>query len=274
MITVKTALRRGQNSGLDRLDTELLLAFCLAKTRTWLFAWPEHPLEADQYQCFQSLIERRARGEPVAYLTGSREFWSLPIQVNNSTLIPRPDTETLVEAVLARLPQTAMAVADLGTGTGAIALALAHERPQWQITAIDREPGAVALAQANAVALGLAIRIEQGDWCAPLPDNSQDVVVTNPPYIDATDPHLSEGDVRFEPHSALVAAEQGMEAIRRIAAQAPRVLKAGGWLFIEHGWRQRKAVQSLLVSLGYSDVQTLTDLGGNDRVTLSRWPAQ
>lgn len=274
MISVKAALMQATDAGLDRLDAELLLAFCLDKPRSWLFTWPEHSLEEGQVKCFQTLIERRSAGEPVAYLIGTREFWSLPIRVNDSTLIPRPDTETLVEAVLTRLPNTRLAVADLGTGTGAIALALAHERPYWQITAIDREPKAVALARLNAEALGLTIQIEPGDWCAPLCDNSQDAIVTNPPYIDAQDPHLSEGDVRFEPRSALIAAEQGMAAIRQIAEQAPRVLRDTGWLFIEHGWQQGESVRALLCTLGYSEVETLADLAGNDRVTLGRKAVQ
>lgn len=273
-MTVKAALQQALGAGLDRLDAELLLAFCLVKSRAWLFTWPEHQLDADQYHHFQRLMKRRSAGEPVAYLTGTREFWSLPIRVNASTLIPRPDTETLVEAVLARIPAKAAAVADLGTGSGAIALALAHERPQWQVTAIDREPEAIALARSNAEALGLTIRIEQGDWCEPLADNSQDAIVSNPPYIDAADPHLNEGDVRFEPRSALVAAEQGMAAIRRIAEQAPAVLRKSGWLFVEHGWRQGEAVRLLFSSSGYSDVETLSDLAGNDRITLGRRPAQ
>lgn len=273
-MTVKAALLQAMNSGVDRLDAELLLAYCLEKPRTWLFTWPEYQLASSQFDGFQALIERRVRGEPVAYLTGVREFWSLPIAVNDSTLIPRPDTETLVEAVLERMPHEVASVVDLGTGTGAIALALAHERPEWQITAIDREPGAVALARLNAKALGLDLRIEEGDWCSPLADNSQDAIVTNPPYIDAADPHLREGDVRFEPHSALVAAEQGMEAIRLICEQAPRVLKGSAWLFIEHGWRQGESVRLLLGAKGYCDVETLSDLAGNERVTLGRWSAQ
>lgn len=274
MTTVKEALNRVCSEGLDRLDAELLLAHSLDRTRTWLYTWPDYQPDAAQLLSFQSLVERRLQGEPVAYLTGIREFWSLPVRVDNSTLIPRPDTEILVEAVLARLPKQQCFVADLGAGTGAIALALAYERPEWHLTAIDREPAAVALARYNAQALELPICIEQGDWCMPLADNSQDAIVTNPPYIDASDPHLMEGDVRFEPLSALVAEREGLGAIHQIAEQAPRVLKDPGWLFIEHGWQQGSSVRALLNARGFSRVETLKDLAGNDRVTLGCWSTQ
>lgn len=274
MTTIKEALNRARSEGLDRLDAELLLAHSLDRTRTWLYTWPDHQPDAAQLLNFQSLVERRMQGEPAAYLTGIREFWSLPLRVNKSTLIPRPDTEILVEAVLARLPEHQCFIADLGTGTGAIALALAHERPEWHLTAVDREPAAVALARYNAQTLELSLCIEQGNWCTTLADSSQDAIVANPPYIDASDPHLTEGDVRFEPHSALVAESEGLGAIHQIVEQAPRVLKDPGWLFIEHGWQQGLSVRDLLSARGFSRVETLKDLAGNDRVTLGSRSAQ
>ncbi|MHA7879402.1 MAG: peptide chain release factor N(5)-glutamine methyltransferase [Saccharospirillum sp.] len=273
MTTIKTALSTAREAGLDRLDAELLLAECLGRSRTWLFTWPEQTLAPEHWQRFQSLVARRAEGEPLAYLTGVREFWSLPIAVNDSTLIPRPDTETLVEVALSRIPHRSCRLADLGSGTGAIALALAHERPQWQVIAVEREPQAARLARGNAGHLRLAVAVIQGDWCESLADNSLDAIVSNPPYIDAADPHLNEGDVRFEPRSALVASQQGLADIRRIAGQALRVLRPGGWLLVEHGWTQAEAVRQWLASLGYEAVETVRDLGGNDRVSLGRLPA-
>lgn len=276
--TVAAALARAAElsgvSDTPRLDVELLLGAVLERPRSWLFTWPEHVLEADQQARFEQLLARRRHGEPVAHLTGYRDFWTLRLRVSPDTLIPRPDTEVLVEQALALLPAQPARVADLGTGTGAIALALASERPQWQLVATDLQPGAVALARENARAHRLAnVEILQGSWCAPL-QGWFDMIVSNPPYIDPHDPHLQQGDVRFEPLTALIADEQGMADIRSIAEQARGYLRPGGWLLFEHGYAQGAAVRALLQRLGYTRVDTQRDLGGNERVTLGCWQGE
>ncbi len=255
-----------------RADIELLLCEVLGRPRSFLFTWPDKILSADQQARFERLLVRRKQGEPVAHLLGYRDFWTLRLKVSPDTLIPRPDTETLVEQALALLPELPARVADLGTGTGAIALALASERPQWQLIATDLHPGAVALTRENAAAHGLNnVAVLQGSWCAPL-QGDFDMIVSNPPYIDPEDPHLSQGDVRFEPLSALTAEEKGMADLRTIAEQAKTHLKPGGWLLFEHGYDQGEAVRDLLQTLGYAQVCTQRDLGDNDRVTLGCWP--
>lgn len=272
MITVKSARQSAIDQGLATLDAEILLARVLERNRAWLYTWPDKLLTEDQQARFDRWIERRLDGEPVAHILGEREFWSLPIKVNNTTLIPRPDTETLVEAVLGRFNESTRRLTDLGTGTGAIALALASERPRWWILAIDRVNDAVELAKQNAVQLGFPVRVIQGHWCEPLAPASQDILVSNPPYICERDPHLLRGDVRYEPRSALVADEEGLSDIRIIAGQGVEVLAPGGWLFLEHGWEQGEAVRALLEKAGYRQVETLKDLGERDRVTLGQWP--
>lgn len=269
--TVKAVRQDALQRGLEALDADLLLARALGKTRTWLFTWPDKTVEPGPLATFAALLERRLAGEPVAHILGEKEFWSLPLAVDASTLVPRPDTETLVAAVLDRFGPDQLELADLGTGTGAIALALASERPAWSISAIDRIPAAVALAQRNAQQLGLPVRVFEGDWDTPLADASLDVLVSNPPYIDARDPHLAQGDVRFEPRSALVADDQGLADIRRIIGGGRRVLKSGGTLFLEHGWQQGAEVRRLLKEAGYHQIKTLHDLGDRERVTLGRW---
>lgn len=210
-----------------RFDAELLLCHVLDKPRSYLFTWPERELTEAQQSAFAALLARREAGEPVAYLIGQREFWGLPLEVSAATLIPRPDTETLVECALELLPEGPYRVADLGTGTGAIALALASERPAWQLVATDRVDAAAALARRNRDRLGLAnVEILTGSWCEPLSGHFE-MILSNPPYIDPQDPHLSQGDVRFEPRSALVAAESGLADIRLIAEQAPEVPGGG-----------------------------------------------
>ncbi|MBB5212787.1 peptide chain release factor N(5)-glutamine methyltransferase [Microbulbifer hydrolyticus] len=275
MATVKENLQRAtelQHSDSPRLDLEVLLCHLLGKSRAWLYTWPEHQLDAGLQAQFEQLLERRIAGEPVAHLTGSREFWSLPLKVNRSTLIPRPDTEVLVEVVLALCPQEKLALLDLGTGTGAIALALASEKPGWSITAVDKMPAAVALAQENRDRLGFDhVSVLQSDWFSALDTQRFDVIVSNPPYIDTQDPHLREGDVRFEPRSALVAEEQGLADIRRIAADARTFLAANGLLLVEHGWEQGKAVRGIFTEAGYDEVETRLDYAGRERVTLGRY---
>lgn len=257
-----------QTSESPAADSRALLCFVLAKPTAYLMTWPERLLTAAQWQQLQALTGQRQQGHPIAHLVGQREFWSLPLAVNNSTLIPRPDTETLVAATLGLALPAEARVLDLGTGTGAIALALKSERPQWRITAVDASAAAVALAQQNAQRLQLPIDVVKSDWFAALdPHLKFDVIVSNPPYIDADDPHLSAGDVRFEPHSALVAAEQGLAAITTIAEQAPHWLTAAGWLMFEHGWQQADAVVERLQQNGYKHINRWTDYGNVERVT-------
>lgn len=254
-----------------RVDADALLCHLLDCRRSYLMTWPEHELDAAQQATLAGWLARRLNGEPIAHLIGEREFWSLPLKVSPATLIPRPDTEVLVEQALARLPGGPCALLDLGTGTGAIALALKSERPDADVWAVDRMPAAAALARTNSAALGLPIEVRDGSWFAPLSDAPRfAMIVSNPPYIDGMDPHLHEGDVRFEPRSALVAEEQGLADIRLIVTQAPAHLVPGGWLLLEHGWDQGEAVRQLLLQQGYVQVETVRDYGDNERVTLGR----
>ena len=254
-----------------RADADALLCHLLDCRRSYLMTWPERELDAAQQAALQGWLDRRLAGEPIAHLIGEREFWSLPLKVSPATLIPRPDTEVLVEQALARLPAGPCALLDLGTGTGAIALALKSERPDADVWAVDRMPDAAVLARANSAALGLPIAVRDGNWFEPLADAPRfAMIVSNPPYIDGADPHLDEGDVRFEPRSALVADEQGLADIRLIIAGAPAHLCPGGWLLLEHGWEQGAAVRQLLLQQGYCQVETVRDYGDNERVTLGR----
>ena len=252
-----------------RADADALLCHLLGCRRSYLMTWPERELDGAQQATLAGWLVRRLAGEPIAHLVGEREFWSLPLKVSPATLIPRPDTEVLVEQALARLPAGPCSLLDLGTGTGAIALALKSERPDATVWAVDRMPEAAALARHNSAALALPIEVRDGSWFEPLAQAPRfDLIVSNPPYIDGADPHLDEGDVRFEPHSALVADEQGLADIRLIVAQAPAHLVPGGWLLLEHGWDQGEAVRQLLLQHGYQQVATVRDYGDNERVTL------
>ncbi|WP_051559940.1 peptide chain release factor N(5)-glutamine methyltransferase [Marinobacterium jannaschii] len=256
-----------------RLDLELLLCHLLEKPRSYLFTWPDRTLTPQQQEAFMALLARREKGEPVAHILGYRDFWTLQLEVTPDTLIPRPDTETLVELALAKLDNGDYRVADLGTGTGAIALALASERPAWQLTGCDRVAAAVALAERNRQRLGISnAGFCQSNWFDAL-EGEFDLLVSNPPYIDPQDPHLAQGDVRFEPLSALVADNAGMADIQLIAEQARHYLKPGGWLMFEHGYDQGEASRRVLAQCGYSEISTEQDLGSRDRVTLGRWPA-
>ena len=257
----------------ERVDAEALLLHVLRQPRSWLFAHADDALDTDVRTAFDALVARRAAGEPVAYLTGRRGFWTLELEVTPATLIPRPETELLVELALERLPRDmACRVADLGTGSGAIALALASERPQAQVVATDASVDALAVARRNAQRLGIGnVRFVQGDWLAPLTGERFALVVSNPPYIEAADPHLTQGDLRYEPAAALASGADGLDAIRRIVARAPAHLESGGWLLFEHGWNQGDAARALLRAAGYVQVFTAQDLEARDRVSGGRW---
>lgn len=275
MVTIESLLSNLElpDSPTPRLDAELLLAHTLGKSRGYLHTWPERELEASQLERYQAALARRRAGEPVAYILGRQGFWSLDLDVASHTLIPRPDTELLVETALALLPATPLQVLDLGTGTGAIALALACERPAWQVTGVDRVAEAVALAQGNGTRLQLAnARFAESCWFSALAGQRFQLIVSNPPYIAAADPHLSQGDVRFEPSSALVAGIDGLDDIRLIIEQAPEHLLAGGWLLLEHGFEQAEAVRELLAQRGFAAVDSRRDLGGHQRISLGQWP--
>jgi release factor glutamine methyltransferase len=256
----------------DRAEAELLLLHAVRQSRSWLFTHADDVLDRDVQTAYAELLERRARGEPVAYITGSRGFWSLDLEVTTATLIPRPETELLVELALERLPRDSIcAVADLGTGSGAVALALASERPQCRVTATDASAAALEVARRNAARLGIDnVAFVQGDWMVPLGDARFELIVSNPPYIEADDEHLVRGDLRFEPATALASGRDGLDDIRRIVATARAHLAPGGWLLFEHGWNQGDAARALLRQAGYDDVFTAQDLEQRDRVSGGR----
>ncbi|CAI0813139.1 MULTISPECIES: peptide chain release factor N(5)-glutamine methyltransferase [Serratia] len=272
---LKAAAARLTQSDSARRDAEILLGFVTGRARTFLMAFGETLLTQQQQEQLERLLVRRERGEPVAYLIGEREFWSLPLSVSPATLIPRPDTECLVELALERLPSSSCNILDLGTGTGAIALALASERQDCRVTGVDLQPEAVALAQHNAQKLAIGnVQFLQGSWFAPLAGQTFALIASNPPYIDAADPHLAQGDVRFEPSSALVAQQHGLADLSAIVQQAPQYLQPQGWLLLEHGWQQGESVRALLQAAGFISIATRRDYGDNDRVTFGQWPQQ
>lgn len=264
------AVLREARERIDDVDARALLAHALERSPAWLFAHGNDPIDEQSLQRFETLLARRVQGEPVAYLTGRRAFWSFDLMVSADTLIPRPETELLVELALARLPVGAESrVADLGTGSGAIALALARERPQAQVVAVDVSAGALDVARANARELGLRnVEFRQGDWLQPLADEHFDLIVSNPPYIADADPHLDA--LRYEPAPALSSGADGLDAIRIIVQSAPAHLHNGGWLLLEHGWDQGDVVRTLLQAAGFDNVETRRDLEHRDRVTLGR----
>lgn len=263
-----------QHSDSDRLDAEVLLAHVLNKPRSHLHAWPEVELDDSRVVLFRQLVARRARGEPVAYLTGQREFWSLDFQVSDATLIPRPETELLAEQALAVLsPDLPLRVADLGTGSGILAVTLARERTHWRLCATDRSGAALLIARRNAARLGApGIDFLIGNWCTAFADCSLDAIVSNPPYVAEQDPHLTQGDVRFEPRSALAAGPEGLDELARLTPDAARTLKPGGWLFLEHAPHQSSTLNTLLNALNFKDIATVRDLAGRERVTRAHKP--
>jgi release factor glutamine methyltransferase len=272
MPDVRGALAAATQQLGERTDAELLLLHVLRQPRSWLFAHVDDELDTDVQTAYAALLERRVWGEPMAYITGHRGFWSLELEVTPATLIPRPETELLVEQALQRLPpDTACRVADLGTGSGAVALAIARERPCAQVIATDTSVAALAVATRNAQVHAIGnVAFLHGDWLAPLAGQRFELIASNPPYIEAADPHLAQGDLRFEPASALASGDDGLDDIRRIVRDARTCLHPGGWLLFEHGWNQGVAVRALLADAGYVDVFTAQDLEQRDRVSGGR----
>jgi release factor glutamine methyltransferase len=257
-----------------RLEAELLLAHALDRPRSWFYAHAGDLLEPRDASAYAALLERRQAGEPVAQITGRRGFWSLELAVTADTLIPRPETERLVELALDRLPLgEPRRVLDLGTGSGAIALAVASERPLAEVTAVDASEAALEVARDNAADAGLALRLLHSNWFSALPGETFHLVASNPPYIADDDPHLGQGDLRFEPRAALASGPDGLDAIRIIARDAAAHLVPGGWLLVEHGFEQGPAVRALFIAAGLNQVATERDLEQRDRVTLGRRPA-
>ncbi|MEO6263823.1 MAG: peptide chain release factor N(5)-glutamine methyltransferase [Luteimonas sp.] len=267
------ALLHEARSRIDAADAEWLLAHALGQPRAWLYAHGSDAVDAALRERFGTLVARRAAGEPVSYLTGRRGFWTFDLRVTPDTLIPRPETELLVELALARLPQDRdVRLADLGTGSGAIALALGGERPRAQVVATDASAAALAVARGNAQTLGIGnVEFRHGDWLAPLVGEHFDLIASNPPYIAAGDPHLREGDLRFEPGSALASGSDGLDAIRVIVRDAQAHLVHDGWLLLEHGLEHGAGVRALLQAADFKDIMTERDLEDRDRVTLGRY---
>jgi len=255
-----------------QLDAKLLLCRVLSCELIYLYTWPEKCLSAEQLIQFAELVARRKSGQPVAHLLGYLDFWSLRLAVSDDTLIPRPETELLVETALALPLDDTTKVIDLGTGTGAIALALASERPTWQVRGIDKNAAAVALAKRNASTHSIHnVAFQQSDWFSAITDNHYQLIVSNPPYVETHSPYLAEGDVRFEPLSALVSGADGLDDIRLIVAQAPRYLANFGWLLIEHGFNQASDIARIFAHHGFREVRCLTDLNGLARITLGQY---
>lgn len=276
-MTITEALKEGVNrlnfiSNSPRIDVELLLAKALNVSRAYLYTYPEKPLTETAQESFQTLLHQRMQGQPIAYLTETRDFWSMTLNVSPATLIPRPETELLVEKLLAYLPPDApLKILDLGTGSGAIACALAKERAHWQIIACDISVEALAVAQQNARKLNIqTIQFIQSDWFNNIHETGFAAIVSNPPYLAKSDPHLNIGDVRFEPQHALISGPNGLESLQSIIEHSYNRLRPNGYLFLEHGFEQKMAVSALLSQRGYQDICCWQDYQGHDRVSTAK----
>ncbi|MDX9701202.1 MAG: peptide chain release factor N(5)-glutamine methyltransferase [Rhodocyclaceae bacterium] len=257
---------------IDMVDARVLLRHVLQCPAARLVSHPEQTLDSEDWGAFRQLVERRAAGEPVAYLVGSREFYGYSLMVTPAVLIPRPETELLVELALAYFSdKSAARVLDLGTGSGALAIALACELPAADVTAVDRSRDALLVAMANAARIGASVSFVVSDWFSALQGDRFNLIVANPPYVASSDPHLEEGDVRFEPHTALASGPQGLDDLQVIVAQAPQHLEPGGWLFVEHGYDQASQVRGLLTDAGFSAIASWRDLAGIERVSGGQW---
>jgi release factor glutamine methyltransferase len=254
---------------LDPLENRILLCYALDLTRVGLITNSERVLNEDEAARITALVACRQNGEPIAYIVGQREFFGLPFHVTPAVLIPRPDTELIVELTLERLAPRARLL-DMGTGSGAIAVSVAHTRPDAAVTALDVSAEALAVAEANALANKVDVRFLRSDWFAALGSETFDLIASNPPYIASGDVHLAQGDLRFEPSAALTDFADGLSALRTIIQGAPAHLVAGGWLLLEHGYDQAEAVRALLLDAGYGEVQSWRDLGGIERVSGGR----
>lgn len=261
-----------QHSQIERFDAQVLLLHVLQKNRAWLIAHDDEIATDEQRIAFEAIAARRREGEPVAYLLGSREFYGREFAVSPAVLIPRPDTELLVELALERAPKNGKVI-DLGTGSGCIPITLKLERPDLSVSALDLSADALAVASNNAQALGAAVRFLESDWFCAVSGEVFDLIVSNPPYIHSEDDHLNQGDLRFEPTGALTDGHDGLHHLRTIIAAAPAHLQPGAWLLLEHGWDQGGACRELLANAGFAEVQTWQDLGQNDRVSGGYWPA-
>ncbi|MFT7227437.1 MAG: release factor glutamine methyltransferase [Methylophilaceae bacterium] len=268
------ALKASNNSDEEKLEAQLLLEHVLTVNHAWLITHADDEINSEAHQQFKALIQRRISGEPIAHILGGREFYGLALKITPDTLIPRPDTETLVEAVLAKIsPSETTRILDLGTGSGAIALVIATLRPNANVIAVDASQAALSVAQENVKALNIHnVQFLLSDWFSTLTNQHFDVIVSNPPYIEQDDDHLKQGDLRFEPISALASGEDGLDDIRQIILEVSAHLKPKGWVMFEHGYNQAKSVSVLLASAHFISIETLKDLGSNDRVTFGQKP--